>query len=209
MKETQIFYTGPMVRATLAGNKTLTRRPIVKLLGIGRITEFQPSDTPGYAWTFRNRRMLWNDLTHAQLLAACPYGQPGDRLWVRETWCNYPMAGQDGAPGLLYRSTNQSARGLPTRVWRPSIHMPRWACRLVLEIVSVRVEKLVQISEADALAEGVSLARHSPEHDSDGFYRSYREAFHDAWIKIYSARGQGWKANPWVWVIEFKRTAEA
>src|ERR1700744_2734701 len=85
MRELPILMNGPMVRATLADLKTVTRRLPNMLLGFGQVTEFGASDTNGYEWHFRDRGGRWNDVSHERLLAACPYGQPGDRLWVRET----------------------------------------------------------------------------------------------------------------------------
>jgi len=84
MADRPILMSGPMVRALLDGRKTQTRRVITRLLRFGKITEFGPSDTRGYDWHFRDKRMLWNDLRHQELLPYCPYGQPGDRLWPSE-----------------------------------------------------------------------------------------------------------------------------
>lgn len=87
MREQPILFSGSAaVRTVLAGIKTADRRPVTYLRGFGHVTEFHRSDIPGYAWQFRDRRGLWNDIRHAALLAACPFGRPGDRLWVREKW---------------------------------------------------------------------------------------------------------------------------
>lgn len=139
--------------------------------------------------------------------AFCPYGQPGDRLWVRETWQG-PLIDEEleeefhQSPDYFkkpefcaYRATdtldaiNADGEALG---WRPSIHMPRWASRILLEVTSVRVERLQDISEADAEAEG------PPKH-----FNSWRDNFCALWQKI---NGDGsWDANPWVWAIEFNR----
>ncbi|HET6788245.1 MAG TPA: hypothetical protein VFH49_09800, partial [Aquabacterium sp.] len=90
MAERPILMSAPMVRATLDDLKTHTRRDITRLTGFGQVTDFGPSDTPGYAWTFRDRQGRLHDISHERLLECCPHGQPGDRLWVRETWMPDP-----------------------------------------------------------------------------------------------------------------------
>lgn len=206
MKERPILFSGPMVRAILAGTKTQTRRPVKSLLGFGEITEFQPSDTPGYDWIFRDRSMLWNDIWHSELMAACPYGQPGDRLWVREpgriaglqrmkagAWNVHITYTADKHPRIIefpQRLLQKSRlplwaslyQGIPNGIFRE-------AARIFLEIVSVRVERLEDITEEGAHAEGFES----------------RAAFLAAFRAMYKLPPD---ANPWVWVVEFKR-AEA
>lgn len=223
MKERPILFSAPMVRAILAGDKTLTRRDVTRLGEFGQITEFGPSDTAGYDWNFRDSAMRWHDLSHADLLKACPYGGPGDHLWVRETWQAWrlvntaydewePISVKEAAASrqhnfeygptsqrIEYRATNES-----TGPWTPSIHMPRWACRILLEVTGVRVERLQDISQADAYAEGAmswAQEQETPIKDLNG--GDDRMAFMALWESI---GGTGsWDANPWVWVIEFKR----
>lgn len=210
-KERPILMNGDMVRAILAGTKTQTRRPVASLLGFGQITEFQASDTPGYAWTFRDGRMLWNDLRHTELMQFCPFGQPGDRLWVRETGrvVDYVVFEEGNAnPGIAqvkYLSDEEIRLvTLPTRLVRED-SLPAWlsrcqgipngifreAARIFLDIVSVRVERAMDISDDDARAEGFADAM----------------AFKDTWEAIYGAK-LGVAMWGWVWVVEFKR-AEA
>lgn len=164
MKERPILFQGEMVRAILEGRKTMTRRVI-------KLAEFKEcNDVPGSDWYFRSKSGIWSDVSTAQLIAKyCPFGQVGDRLWVRETWkCEELNTGLDGVRyqadnafvsiqnsieasdlwGEAYREGNQ---------WRPSIFMPRWASRINLEITKVRVERVQDISEADAKAEGVDF----------------------------------------------------
>lgn len=215
MKERPILFSGAMVRAILEGRKTQTRRVVKQLSGFGNVTDFQPTKTPGFDWMFRNVRKLWNDLTHNRVLSACPYGQAGDRLWVRETFCvgyeyepgkfaALPFDGCEKTRKAFYRATDDDAPNEPTRPWKPSIHMPRWASRITLEIVSVRVERLQNISHADARAEGAPMPTtemgltHGEQGDWRGSYRLL-------WDSINHKRGFGWDVNPWVWVIEFKR----
>ncbi|WP_434736536.1 hypothetical protein [Escherichia coli] len=185
MKERGMIFNDEMVRAILGGNKTQTRR-IVEEKFYGRAVA-------------------------AELLAKhCPYGQPGDRIWVRETYRVHGKA--TDVATLVYRAsvrnswTEQTHR-VPVEVcnkpvsekWMPSIHMPRWASRILLEITDVRVERLHDMSEADAKAEGATPATYKitpPE-------AVYRVGFGDIWRSIYGQ--DNWLSNPWVWVIEFKR----
>ena len=188
VKERGMIFNDEMVRAILGGNKTQTRR-IVEEKFYGRAVA-------------------------AELLAKhCPYGQPGDRIWVRETYRVHGKA--TDVATLVYRAsvrnswTEQTHR-VPVDVcnkpvsekWTPSIHMPRWASRILLEITDVRVERLHDMSEADAKAEGATPATYKitpPE-------AVYRVGFGDIWRSIYGQ--DNWLSNPWVWVIEFKRIQE-
>lgn len=191
MKERPILMCGSMVLASLEGRKTQTRRTVKDVDPIEDLTFSNQDGT-------RHRRVCsgaygpW---------VTCPYGQPGDRLWVRETWAPTPGGPATKENGALYRADGHDANWL----WKPSIHMPRWASRLTLEIVSVRVERLQDISEEDAKSEGVEVL-------SQGF-KCYlgadcqcgdaRMSFMSLWESI---NGPGsWEKNDWVWVIEFKR----
>ena len=218
-KERPILFSGPMVLAILDGRKTQTRRVV-------KFVQFDRSDTPGYDWHFRGtakgtkKSSLWQDLRHNQLLDICPYGKPGDRLWVLETWNVLNAATSEiiqpkprpGICALAYAATEQQRHneypnsGLITR-WRPSIHMPRWASRIDLEIIGIRVERLNEISEKDAIAEGAERPILSDGcvggqavHPMAG---SYAEGFRTIWESINGP--DSWSANPWVWVVEFKR----
>lgn len=183
MKERPILFSGPMVRALLAGTKTQTRR-IVKRYEV-RAGMPQPE---------------WDSL-----LRLCPYGQPGDRLWVREAWAEVRPRGIPWpATMTVYREAdNRTDYGGP---WKPSIHMPRRASRLTLEITGVRVERLQDISEADALAEGIvqlkdggfGLPAGEHYHCADP-----RQSYLSLWEAINGPGSVG--ANPWVWVVEFKK----
>ena len=192
MKERPILFSAPMVRALLDGSKTQTRR-VVK---------------PTPEWIGQSGVLSYRGrvgLPHA----LCPYGQPGDRLWVRETW-----ARDDEDGGLCYRADigkvgdaddweRNRLDGVPRFRWRPSMHMPRAASRISLEITEVRVERLQDISEDDALAEGCSSTAivHEDGEDYTGHYAS--EEYQDLWESI---NGPGsWDTNPWVWAVSFKR----
>ena len=200
MKERPIHFSAPMVRAILDGSKTQTRR-VVKQDREG-LLDCEP--TP--AWD-----AFWQ-------CVACPYGKPGDRLWCRETFAIVPRTAYARSEGVqqmlrpdddhdaaIYRAGWDRSNG--GFRWRPSIHMPRWASRILLEIVSVRVERLQDISEDDARAEGIAYserfegyctgeAEHFNSHDP-------RQSYFSLWEAINGAGSVA--ANPWVWVVEFKR----
>ncbi len=172
-RERPILFSGPMVRAILDGRKTQTRRVI--------------TPQPDGDFPFRQR---------------CPYGKPGDRLWVRETWTHEDSwcSGVDcEQPSHVYHRATES---YPDSMrWRPSIFMPRWASRIDLEVVSVRVERLQEIGEDDAKAEGVEPSRAG--QDERGPVKTYRTGFVRAWDTINGKRAP-WVSNPWVWVVEFR-----
>lgn len=207
MKERPILFSAPMVRALLAGTKTQTRRVVKRPLmclcnhPIEHHIEHQGWTTLGACAPFQRD---W-------FASPCPYGQPGDRLWVRETWqhSNHPYGPADESCAIFYRADywddphgmdgEKSPEG-KYREWRPSIHMFRWASRILLEIVSVRVERLHDISEADALEEGITY-NDIPNNGLDPMRA--RTWYRRLWDSI---NGPGsWDANPFVWVVEFKR----
>lgn len=206
MKEQGILFSAPMVRAILDGKKFQTRR-LVKLNAFG------PSDTRGYDWIFRDRGQLWQDYRHDDFLQRCArYGPVGRRLWVRETWAQ-PWQSGKGHP-VVYRATYEGTEG----AWRPSIHMPRWASRITLEVTDVRVQRLQEINEADALAEGIrsftkdgELLKYWPCDPCDGplkcawadLPRDPVVAFRALWESLHGAGS--WDANSWLWCYSFRR----
>jgi hypothetical protein len=206
--ERPILFSGAMVRAILAGQKTQTRR-VVKLRELG------PSPTRGYDWCFRDRRGMWNDVNDKLLVDKfCPYGKPGDSLWVRETWGaarefdDVKPTHLDPDRDIFYQATDEVPGGIR---WRPSIHMPRWASRLALDVASVHVERLQEITTEAIIAEGVdvpdvdySVAGSPPELDSEREAYALRRWI-DLWDGINGAK-HPWPSNPFVWVVEFKRT---
>ncbi|MDH1766550.1 hypothetical protein N5D37_13030 [Comamonas aquatica] len=194
------MFKAPLVRAILEGRKTQTRR-IVKpqpVAGQGMVNA-------GYC----GDRHLWLrdgpcDKTDPAYEWRCPMGKPGDRIYVRETW---QIAG--GNTGIWYAATDSQADdgNSPVSRWSPSIHMPKSAARIWLEITSVRVERLQQITDTDCWAEGaITEARpdqfsvHSVIATDGKAYLSPRGAFSSLW----ESTGGDWDANPWVWVIDFK-----
>lgn len=206
-----IIFSGPMVRALLEGRKTQTRRAIKRVADFGPVTEFGASDTPGYEFHFRDQRGLWNDCKDFAVLSRCPYGQQGDYLWVRETWdapktWTAGYAGNEVVDGwyfdrgkVIYRATD-ACQG-PWDKWRPSIHMPRWASRLTLRITDVRVERVQEITNDDAINEGALESVEIPYVGSMTCDQA-REAFRLLWNYI---NGTGaWDRNQWVWVLSFE-----
>lgn len=207
MKERPILFSGPMVRAILQGCKTQTRRAVKPWLPA------KPSGKP-----------LPDDLAYLSdftcYRTTCPYGQPGDRLWVREHWATdiqfdrIPPRELPTAYAVRYLADGDHRSGLGDADGkdRRAFHMPRWASRLLLEIVSVRVERLNCCSEADAVAEGADpiFYEHGSAADQGlidlplmevGF--PYRNGYAALWEQINGP--DSWAANPWVWVVEFKR----
>lgn len=130
----------------------------------------------------------------------CLYGIPGDRLWVREAFSIYD---HPEGPVCFYKADHPQDEYLK---WRPSIHMPRWVSKILLEITDIRVERLKDISEEDAKAEGVVIG--VEEFKVTGTDRPYKLAYSLLWDLINAKRGFGWDVNPWVWVIEFKRVGK-
>ena len=205
MKERPILFSAPMVRAILAGTKTQTRR-VVK--PVGDDDSFVLQDYGDGWWPYRSDDGESPMKGDNEIPHACPYGHPGDRLWVRETWrvCGgREYEYQQDRSQVMYRATHQED-GFPlaweSYVWRPSIFMPRWASRITLKVTGVRVERLQDISIADAMAEGVvetnaNLRGLEP-------CMEWRYAYEDLWRQINGP--DSWDANPWVWVIEFRRT---
>ncbi len=199
IREKGLIFNSEMVRAILDGRKTQTRRPIKWKQT--RFTEIgEREDGSKWPWS--------EDAEHAcDFWHPCPFGAVGDRIWVRETWNKYG--------GLLtYRADHDwiddmRKETVCTAKWVPSIHMPRWASRILLEITDVRVERLNAISEEDATAEGVPPAGSLlPDYlgtflTPKGDFATAKVAFQRLWESIYGE--ESWKANGWVWVIEFKR----
>ncbi len=205
MKERPILFSGPMIRAILDGSKTQTRRVAIKT---SQPHNVYPTDFDAEECTLE----IENSFSGSRHWKACPYGKPEDRLWVRETWnhSNFPLGPYDDGCTVFYRADylddphgpdgERSPEGR-YRTWRPSIHMPRAASRIALEITRVRVERLQEISIEDAMAEGAALVR--PELDGAPACLEWRYAYEDLWNELNGRAA--WDVNPWVWVIEFKR----
>lgn len=202
MAERPIPLRSHEVRAILAGTKTQTRRVVKQ--------QPQRCERGVLMWTVSKYRKIGFQArdVHPDLHEFCPYGQPGDRLWVRETWAQHPQS----ASTVFYRATVEAEPGFPVwdGPWRPSIHMPRSASRITLEITGVRVERLQDISEADALAEGIRMQTTTGWFSVAGLGGAGTTAKAAYALLWESINGPGsWDANPWVWVVEFKRLREA
>ncbi|HBQ1905213.1 TPA: hypothetical protein L9X69_003440 [Klebsiella pneumoniae] len=198
ISERGMIFNAEMVRALLDGRKTQTRRPIKWKQT--RFTEIgEREDGSKWPWS--------EDAEHAcDFWHPCPFGAVGDRIWVREAFRVHSRA--IDVATLVYKASERNSwteqtRRVPVAVcnkpatpekWIPSLHMPRWASRILLEITGVRVERLRSMSQDDARAEGVIAASGPMEAGL---------AFRELWDSIYGE--ESWKANPWVWVIEFKR----
>ncbi|HFE4419569.1 TPA: hypothetical protein ACF26P_003089 [Klebsiella quasipneumoniae subsp. similipneumoniae] len=227
MTERGMIFNAEMVRAILDGRKTQTRRPIKWKQT--RFTEIgEREDGSKWPWS--------EDAEHAcDFWHPCPFGAVGDRIWVREAFRVHSRA--TDVATLVYKASERNSwteqtHRVPVAVcnkpatpekWSPSLHMPRWASRILLEITDVRVERLNAISEEDAQREGVHtevwdqtvVARNYAARDEFFQFWSedmphyvemnqlYRSSFRSLWESIYGA--ENWQANPWVWVIEFKR----
>ena len=215
MTERGILFSAPMVRALLDGTKTQTRRA-VKMPGSWDCIVY--ADWGNGFWPYRSDDGESPSYDNNEIPLRCPYGQPGDRLWVRETWyCDHwdvqegPYQEVAGARELLvYRADGERPYEAEQPVWRPSIHMPRWASRILLEIVSVRVERLQDITPNDAVEEGIERVR-CPD-DRLCYWRDYVTggsiagqvgSYRSLWESINGAGS--WDVNPFVWVVEFKR----
>ncbi|MEE4694759.1 hypothetical protein V2K91_05865 [Pseudomonas alliivorans] len=210
-KERPMLFSAPMVRVILSGQKTVTRRAL----------KVQPRiDASGnfcVGGANYGQDIYGKPVTKHFVRSDCPYGQPGDRLWVREAWqadaqvdsvaprdlsqgepIQYPA---DGA----YRQTGCSM--ITPGKTRPSIHMPRWVSRILLEITDVRVERLQDISRSDIRAEGLECP---PELASDDVSPNYRDWYPAAWRDLWESinGAESWNANPWVWAVEFKQVKQ-
>lgn len=183
MKERPINFKAWEVRAIIEGRKTQFRRA-VKDTGLYAI------DAAIHGQETATRELI-------ALATRCPFGQPGDRLWVRETLLTQSLPGYP--PAALYRADGHSDEIGP---WTPSVQMPRWASRIDLELVSRRVERLVEISEEDAKAEGTRATLSLLDSVRLGAVGTHREGFLQVWE---SDNGHGsWAENPFVWVVEFR-----
>lgn len=219
VKERAIPFSGSMVRAILDGSKTQTRRVIPYELAY----KIDKVDDDYFAVIPLGDEEGNHSDDHYEKIR-CPPGEPGDALWVRETWqavrswqeygywCRDVLEGCEisdldpKSTEICYRATDPEPDEIS---WRPSIHMPRWASRITLEIKSVRVERVQEITYDDAIAEGCPASCSRPKN-APAFVPNVLETnplriFTDLWDSINAKRGHGWDTNPWVWVIEFAR----
>jgi hypothetical protein len=209
-RERPILFSGPMIRAILAGAKTVTRR-VVKpqppmgcayLINANGDAALCVDEESARAGVTASTRFVPPTPRSKDHRLPCPYGRPGYRLWVRETWWECPC----GCDQIVYREKFNAGGypNLPTAptTWRPSIFMKRAASRITLEVVSVRVERLHEIDEADAVREGVDAVSVADVPRNGTLSR--RDDFAQLWQKINGKRAP-WASNPWVWRVEFGR----
>ena len=209
MKERPIIFSGPMVKAILDGHKTQTRRVVNLKIGGGKLNAkaigFTQSNQEPLCWYGHVACGGPTDGFIDEFL--CPFGKPGDRLWVRETWRSHYHE-TPYSHGIVYRADATKALGAGSHSdaykWKPSIHMPRKYCRLLLDVTAVRVERLQDIIEDAAIAEGVDAV--SLEDAPRQATWSHRQDFAQLWNSLNDKRGYGWDTNPWVWVLTFVQT---
>lgn len=219
--ERPIIFQGKMVRPILNGDKTQTRR--VLKTQPGKFQHIDHDESQGWhMWwdvvTYDANLVMGADQEYVSL--KCPYGQPGDRLWVRETWrCLHWVESEEDQRGLqiinyqadgkqIFKRFSPGKKARHTVGWRPSIHIRRWASRITLEITGIRVERVQEISEEDAKAEGVGReSDFEIETHTGGCVQKvlrHRRAFETLWDSI-AKPGKKWVDNPWVWIVEFER----
>lgn len=202
MRELPILFNTEMVRAVLDGSKTQTRRPIKP----------QPNwlEDPNWAFEYGHHGRAWyawegeypeEGSTHFK----CPFGEPGDKLWVRETWADVRGMGFDEdiyfKADCLEGSDGDEARIAYGVKYKPSIHLPKAFARIWLEVTDVRVERLQDIKARDCTAEGIR----TPIANLPQMIPICFQEFQELWDSIYGKEGLDWSSNPWVFVVEFKR----
>jgi len=207
-RERPILFSGEMVRAILDGRKTQTRRVVTP----------QPSANTAYVIAGEDgvRALCISALGNGEYAGGsdpwrrCPYGAPGDRLWVKETfWTQHhgPPLVWEQQP-LHYAADVEDPRQVEDYAKRPSIFMPRWASRITLEITEVRVERVQEISAEDVAAEGVEIPRLEPDRGTTWYEGKEddlaRHPFSLLWDSINAKRGYSWETNPWVWAVTFR-----
>ena len=191
MTEKPIIFSGPMVRAILDGGKTQTRRVIKPQPPAGQYVA-------GCSWN-KSKFAFWKGSPGKSCGCTCrpvhmAPGYRGERLWVREA---FTLIDDMHGDNTVYYMADSDELG----PWKSPIHMPRKYCRLFLDVKAVRVERLQDISEADAKAEGCN------GFDEDGIKFNAQTGFRALWNTINDKRGYGWSVNPWVWVVEFEKVA--
>lgn len=213
IKERPILFNAPMVCAILEGRKSVTRR-IVKPQYETDVWSVHPAEAPRHDRHSHDWWLPTGTLPYAAL-PKCPYGKPGERLWVREAFGSQVRRDTCGGTGrfTVYRASNPGAidfkcasgKEYPVK-WKPSIHMPRHLSRISVEITDIRVERLQGITTDQALAEGIQ-----PFGDGNGFHLEEGKFYTDHPVESFAGLWQSisgeesWHANPWVWVVEFKR----
>ena len=230
VKERGILFSDEMVRAILDGRKTQTRRPLIPQPRLYpshhawacvkdplHVDAFVGTAAEGSGRGGERQDVWWSEDWCGNLIGeygSCPFGSPGDRIYVREAFAIVPSSAYRCSTGIeqtinpadrdwaaVYRVGFDRSRHFP---WKPSIHMPRWASRITLEVKAVRVERVQEIDERDAASEGFE---NIDGFDGHPLASPEIELFRRAWNSIYAPNVLGWDKNPWVWVVEFERVA--
>lgn len=207
-KERGMIFNAPMVKAILSGQKTQTRRIVKNVSSDSCVTLKEPA---------KNRNGIYTHVMDAPKHGLCPHGKVGDRIWVRETHHLDQYGYTYKADGDWIKDMRENGAFGCDEKWTPSMHMKRCASRILLEITNVRVERLNDISEEDAISEGIDtdgLAESQDNYDCIADHNmtgrpTAKEHFSYLWQSIYGDdNSKSWESNPWVWVIEFKRVQE-
>ena len=207
MTERVITFSGEMVRAILEGHKTQTRRPIEGLHGYTHVCA-RPINEEGNVWQLNSE-----DQSYA--IVRCPYGKVGDRLWVKEKYvlssANQPVYEADcrDKGGNLWTSIKSDPSDVD---WFPARAMSKCFSRITLEITNIKVERVQDITESDAIKEGFNISGWIPSYsDPDNLSGAEtltsRDNLRIGWDSLYIKKGFGWKINPWAWAISFRRIA--
>lgn len=209
MKFIPILFSTPMVQAILDGRKTQTRRVIKGFTAEvnGKYINFEYK-TSKLKMSVGNVTFKNLNKPFLGIVEESPYGVPGDILWVRETWHEVKKSNFNRNIPYLYKASSHETK-VENYKWKPSIFMPKQACRLFLKVVSVRVERLQDISEEDAISEGVKMVGNLYNNYSAGYqhfgvgnlFQYAKKSFASLWESINGE--ESWNSNPWVWVLEF------
>ena len=226
-----ILFSAPMVRALLDGSKTQTRRVVKPQPWCNKVDQWLWERRPGQHIAF-HPELDEDYYPGTKLQHVCPYGQPGDTLWARETWACVETRQSEKRACISYRAENEMSasmllhpKDVPDhsafdslrplkRKWRPSIHMPRWASRITLKVTGVRVERVQDIKYEDSIAEGIEDWTNRYPGNKLRCWKNYHDnlpvtipgvSFQTLWDSINAKRGHAWASNPWVWVVELER----
>lgn len=226
-KSRPILFSAPMVRAILEGRKTQTRRIMKPQPRVGRYGVRHPTKPSGiigplagalgggdyHVWEGKRATACLTENGVYVALRQCPYGETGDELWVRETW--RPLMDHlsecTGPKDIRFAASVGEAEWAISK-WKPAIHMPRWASRITLLVTEVRIQRLHEITEADARAEGAmyhdghGVGHSGWRHDYKDVHADARSSFARLWCEINGT--DSWNANPWVWVVCFERALD-
>lgn len=206
VSEKPIIFSGPMIQQILVGNKTMTRRVVRDQESVEPLL-----DNPGQGnWVHKNTLHPCDYTCTREPFDLCPYGKPGERLWVREAHRIVAFELSIGLAKVQYPADDSIWSHMPNKLpvtvsdrLRPSIHMPYWASRITLNLTNIKVERIQDISNEAAKAEGMDASESVERNDGSP---DYTVPFQNAWRLMHGVdNAQSWEANPWVWCISFRR----